>query len=85
MNCLFTGLLELSNIFILNPVPDTLDKTKYSPKLAPWIVIPTEGKKAFNPPRLEVPVKNGFPKVTFSPDADVPEDNGAVDVPDPLT
>ena len=58
---------------------------KYSPPAAPIIVIPTEGLKAFTPPRLEVPVKNGFPKVTFNPDEEVPEDNGAVDVPDPLT
>ena len=66
-------------------MPVTPDNTKYSPADAFCIVIPTEGKKAFTPPKLEVPVKNGFAKVTSKPEEDTPEDNGAVEVVPPLT
>ena len=44
--------------------------------------MPTVGKKAFAPPKDEVPTKNGFPKVTVF--ADVPDDCGAVEVLPPV-
>ena len=66
-------------------MPETLVIVKKSPDCAFSIVIPIEGKKAVvEPPRTEVPVKKGEPKVIALPDDDVPHQCGAVDDPLPV-
>ena len=48
--------------------------------------MPTEGKKAFAPPCVvEIPAKNGLPKVTSKPEVEELDVKGAVDVLHPLT
>ena len=58
--------------------------TKVSPPTALPIVIPTEGLKAFAPPREEVPTKNGVPKVTSKPLTLLKYACGAVETPLPV-
>jgi len=46
--------------------------------------MPIEGGNRFVPPKFDVPVKNGLPKVTSNPEVEELESIAVVDVVDPV-